>query len=252
VVRTTPEQNAQTVDDNSTFEIEAAIEGGDVVATTLATNGPPRQRLERMLASGVDAEPLCDLDTQRAELALVEADVPTLYGLGPWPSGGFGWIACYGEQGGEVVLQHLQVSAAEPMAQARDLLGDDAERAVAELTLAAAERLRADRRDHGRAERLERQVADGHNLAVLPVRRLRAAIIEAMVEDGLSLCELARRAGFLAPGARPDVSWVERRVGLRSEVCSRTGRRVTRRVIGYELFVRLVWALGRDPVDLGA
>ncbi|MGH2802870.1 MAG: hypothetical protein ACRDL4_07475 [Thermoleophilaceae bacterium] len=48
------------------------------------------------------------------------------------------------------------------------------------------------------------------------------------------------------------MSWVERRVGLRPEVCSRTGRRVTRRVIGCELFVRLVWALGRDPVDLGA
>ena len=190
-----------------------------------------------------------ELDTERGVLAVHDRDQETTYTLGPKPGGGYGWIAAYGEPQG-TVLQTWKLSAAEPMAVVRELGGEDE---VAGLTLAAADRLSAAGGYGGRraAGRLRGEVAAGRNLEVMAVRPVQAAVLRCLIEDGLSVSDLCRRGGFLNRFGDPDVSWLERRAGLKPEVCGRTGRRLRRRVVGYEIYARLVEAVGGDPIDFG-
>ncbi len=131
----------------------------------------------------------------------------------------------------------------------RELGGEEA---VAKLTLDAADEIAADggARRLTVARRLRGEVAAGWGMELMAVRPVQAAVLACQVEHGLTISDLCRRSGFTVTRGC-DVSWLERRAGLKPEVCSRTGRRMHRRVVGYEVYVRLVEAVGGDPVDFG-
>lgn len=189
------------------------------------------------------------LDRERRVLAVRDRQRRTVYVLGAKPDGGFGWMAAYEEPGGWV-FQTWALSAAEPMAMVRDLGG---EQAVAELTLGFAAGLEGERAATPKTlRRLRREVAAGHDQQVMAVRAIQAAVLRCQVEQGLTISALCHRSGFIGADGRADVSWLERRAGLKPEVCSRTGRRRHRRVVAYRVFVRLVEAVGGAPVDFGA
>ncbi len=190
------------------------------------------------------------LDAERRVLQVRDRQMRTVYALGRKPNGqGYGWMAAYEEPQGWVG-QTWALPASEPMAVVREF-GGEAE--VAELTLAAAEQVRRERGERRReiAERLRREVARGWDLELMAVRPIQAAVLRCQVDGGLTISDLCHRGGFLGASGDPDVSWLERRAGLKPEVCSRTGRRMHRRVVGYDVYTRLVAAVGGDPVDFG-
>ncbi len=189
------------------------------------------------------------LDEERRVLAVRDRQLRTLYVLGPKPrGGGFGWMAAYEEAHGWV-WQLWKLPASEPMAVVREL---GAEEAVAELVLAVAATLDGGRaRERAAAGRLRAEVAGGRDMELMAVRKLQAAVLRCQVEWGMTISDLCNRGGFLSRSGDPDVSWLERRAGLKPELCSRTGRRRHRRVVAYETYVRLVEAVGGDPVDFG-
>lgn len=212
-----------------------------VAAAEVAGEGTCAYRLDR------ERRVLAVRDRQL--LAVRDRQLRTVYVLGAKPDGGFGWMGAYEEPHGWV-WQTWKLRAAEPMAAVRELGG---EQEVAELTLAAASLLEdggADER--AAARRLRREVAAGHDQELMAVRAIQAAVLRCQVEQGLTISDLCHRGGFLGADGRPEVSWLERRAGLKPEVCSRTGRRRHRRVVDYRVFVRLVEAVGGAPVDFGA
>lgn len=189
------------------------------------------------------------LDAERRVLCVRDRQLRTIYVLGRKPrGGGYGWMAAYEEPQGWV-WQVWKLPASEPMALVRDLGAEDE---VAELTLAAAGVLESGRaRERAAAARLRAEVAAGWDMELMAVRKIQAAVLRCQVEHGLTISDLCHRGGFLSTAGEPDVSWLERRAGIKPEVCSRTGRRMHRRVVGYETYARLVEAVGGDPVDFG-
>lgn len=189
------------------------------------------------------------IDPERATVAVRDRRRRTVYALGMRPTGGYGWMAAYEEPGGWV-LQTWTLSAAEPMAMVRDLGGEEA---VVRRTLQLAERLdRGPAPARRAARRLRREVAAGNDRELMAVRPIQAAVLRRQVEQGLTLSDLCHRGGFVGADGGVDVSWLERRAGLKPEVCSRTGRRRHRRVVEYGVFVRLVAAVDGEPIDFGA
>ena len=189
------------------------------------------------------------IDPERATVAVRDRRRRTVYALGMRPTGGYGWMAAYEEAHGWV-CQTWKLRAAEPMAMVRELGGEGE---VAALTLAAASLLERGRApERAAAHRLRREVAAGHDQELMAVRAIQAAVLRCQVERGLTLSDLCHRGGFLGADGRAEVSWLERRAGLKPEACSRTARRRHRRVVDYRVFVRLVEAVGGAPVDFGA
>ena len=208
--------------------------------------------LERLVAEAeIPDEGACAfrLDAERRVLWVRDRQLRTVYTLGRKPrGGGYGWMAAYEESHGWV-WQMWKLPASEPMAVVRELGGEEA---VAGLTLAVAAALGRGRApERTAATRLRGEVAAGRELELMAVRPIQAAVLRCQVERGLTISDLCHRGGFLGVAGDPDVSWLERRAGLKPEVCSRTGRRLHRRVVGYDVYARLVEAVGGDPVDFG-
>ena len=133
----------------------------------------------------------------------------------------------------------------------------DAEQAVAELTLAAADR--ADARGAAWLEpatRLRRQVDAARHLRRLPARIFQKWWVYLADERRPEDCRLservaALRAGYVRANGDADTARLLRRLGIADNAVDRCGVRSRSSHVNYETALTLCRALGRDPVDLG-
>lgn len=160
-------------------------------------------------------------------------------------AGGLGWTELVRGEHGVVTVS--ATTTAEVMAVCRDA---DRDLEVARITLGTAERTERERGRPGArtAERLRIEVEQGLARERLSLRSIQARIVAMIVQDD-TLTELALRGGFVDRDGRVDTTWLERRAGLMSDRCSRTGKVRTARTASYEVFVRLVRAVGADPSE---
>jgi hypothetical protein len=189
------------------------------------------------------------LDRGNDELISWDGDTAALYTLSRRGSGSLGWTGVYVEADGSTTVHSLRLTTAEVMAMARDLAGPELERAVANLTRAAAAGVarRKGKQAKAAAARLRREVRAGYRREMVAVRPIQAAILERLVHHGETTHTLCVRGGFLTRSGEGDTSWLQRRAGLAAETCGRTGRRYRRRVVSYAIFVRLIEAVNGDP-----
>ena len=156
-------------------------------------------------------------------------------------SGGLGWSELTRGPDGAVYVS--AASTAEVMAVCRD---GCREGSVAAMTLAAVAELGDSRTERNQATRLMRELAAGIERERVSLRAIQARIVALLVE-GAMLSDLAARGGFVDPRGRIDTTWLERRAGLMSDRCSRTGKVRTARTASYPTFCRLGAAVGGEP-----
>jgi hypothetical protein len=158
-------------------------------------------------------------------------------------AGGLGWSELTRSDHGAVIVS--AVTTAEVMAICRDA---GMEEEVAQITLAAGEReaARGGRQGARTDERLRDEVERGRAMERVSLRAIQARIVSMLV-DGETLVNLAARGGFVDRDGRLDTTWLERRAGLMSDRCSRTGKVRIARTASYPVFVRLVRATGASP-----
>ena len=145
-----------------------------------------------------------------------------------------------------------EVSAAVVMAVLREA---GREQDAARMTLSTAKWLESSGyhvgRDMGR--RLRDEVESGRNMERLSLWPIQALLAERLAA-GEALTDICHRGGFMQQrreGPKPDHSQLARRAGLRFEACSKTGKRRRARTARYDMFVRLLAALGVAPHEAG-
>ncbi len=161
--------------------------------------------------------------------------------------GGPGWLELTPEPDGG--LTTFAVTASEVMEVLRD--ADRHEQAAA-LTCALA--LWFERADDEAARqigaRLRAEVAAGHARERISVRALQARMVERLVA-GETLVDMCERGGFMLSGGSADTSWIQRRAGLASTRCSRTGKVRVAKTASYHVFCQIVRALDAEPHEFG-
>jgi hypothetical protein len=161
--------------------------------------------------------------------------------------GGVGWCELAFDPEGRVV--EISVRTAEVMAMAREAGAADQVAAATESVAAWFEGA-DDYFTRRLARRLRTEVEAGWARERIALRRVRALIVEQLVE-GEPLVVMCERGAFTYRDGRPDTSWLLRRAGLRAERCSKTGKVRTARTASYDVFCQLVAAVDRSPHEFG-
>ena len=159
-----------------------------------------------------------------------------------------GWTELLRDRDGEPV--ETGVTTAEVMAVLRDV---GREQDAVRMTLATAaffEQAEGCWQAQKIADRLRKEVRDGHNLRRVSLRPLQALILERLVA-GETLSDMCARGGFVGKRGKLDTSWFQRRAGLLPDRCSKTGKLRHARTANYAVFCRLVRAAGAEPHELG-
>jgi hypothetical protein len=161
--------------------------------------------------------------------------------------GGVGWSELSFDPDGGLV--EVSVRTAEVMALARETGAAERVAAVTE-SVAAWFAQTEDYFTRRLTRRLRAEVEAGRARERIALRRVRALIVEQLVE-GQPLVVMCERGGFTYRDGRPDTSWLLRRAGLRAERCSKTGKVRTARTASYDVFCQLVAAVDRSPHEFG-